>query len=51
MTNKEGLFGKKNAFIILKAFLKITVAAYLRGMRPTPSTKEDTLMLREWLKL
>ena len=23
------------------------VAAYLRGMRPTPSTKKDTLMLRE----
>ena len=27
------------------------VAAHLRGMRPTPSTKKDTLMLREKLKL
>ena len=26
------------------------VAAHLRGMRPTPSTKKDTLMLREKLK-
>ena len=28
-----------------------SVAAHLRGMRPTPSTKKDTLMLREKLKL
>ena len=27
------------------------VAAHLRGMRPTPSTKKDTLMLRQKLKL
>ena len=27
------------------------VAARLRGMRPTPSTKKDTLMLSEKLKL
>ena len=27
------------------------VAAHLRGMRPTPSTNKDTLMLRERLKL
>ena len=29
----------------------VSVAAHLRGMRPTPSTKKDTLMLREKLKL
>ena len=28
-----------------------SVAAHLRGMRPTPSTKKGTLMLREKLKL
>ena len=28
-----------------------TVAAHLRGMRPAPSTKKDTLMLRGKLKL
>ena len=28
-----------------------SVAAHLRGMRPIPSTKKDTLMLREELKL
>ena len=28
-----------------------SVAAHLRGMRPNPSTKKDTLMLREKLKL
>ena len=28
-----------------------SVAAHLRGMRPTPSTKKDTLMLMEKLKL
>ena len=28
-----------------------SVAAHLRGMRPTPSTKKDTLMLSEKLKL
>ena len=28
-----------------------SVAAHLRGMRPTPSKKKDTLMLRERLKL
>ena len=28
-----------------------SIAAHLRGMRPTPSTKKDTLMLREKLKL
>ena len=29
----------------------VHVAAHLRGMRPTPSTKKDTLMLRKKLKL
>ena len=28
-----------------------SAAAHLRGMRPTPSTKKDTFMLREKLKL
>ena len=28
-----------------------SVAAHLRGMRPTPYRKKDTLMLREKLKL
>ena len=32
-------------------FEKRIVAAHLRGMRPTPSTKKDTLMLREKIKL
>ena len=30
---------------------RVSVAAHLRGIRPTPSTKKDTLMLREKLKL
>ena len=30
---------------------KVSVAADLQGMWPTPSTKKDTLMLREKLKL
>ena len=28
----------------------MTVAAHMRGMRPAPTSKKDTLMLREKLK-
>ena len=35
----------------LEFFREGIVEAHLRGMRPTPSTKKDTLKLREKLKL
>ena len=38
---------QKNDFDLRQHF----VAAHLRGMRPTPSTKKDTLMLTEKLNL
>ena len=37
--------------LLTKLSGSLDVAAHLRGMRPTPSTKKDTLMFREKLKL
>ena len=48
------LYWKKNKinYKYITKFQNISiVAANLRGMRLTPSTKKDTLMLREELKL
>ena len=55
--NQMGLFACKSVWkawqfkmqVIFCAFQQNSnaVAAHLRGMRPTPSTKKDTLMLRE----
>ena len=41
----------KNIMTKIDTFAMVGVAAHLRGMRPTPSTMKDTLMLSEKLKL
>ena len=45
----ELIFHQSKSKVLKHIHENLIVAAHLRGMRPTPSTKKDTLMLREKL--